>query len=182
MNQDTRAFLAIFSKSKPAYRKKLLQGAPNEIIDLLSICAMNILRGEIILTKNDIQKLRPYKNNLRNLADKKISTKRKRIILQKGGFINVLKIVPTMLKGFTHGLNTGFKLIPGTPKPLTDMEMRDNDAMLDNMIGNSVKFHQIGKERDRKRADGTYEIMDAIRNNPAPLVQAYRDMKKQGKI
>ena len=121
------------------------------------------------------------KNTLRSLADKKVSTKQKKKILQKGGFIDALKIVPTMLKGINYGTKI-YSQVTGKPRLYTDMEMRDNNVIIDNIFGNAGKAHRLFKERDRKSNDGTYEIMDAIRNNPGPLVQVYRDMKKQGKI
>ena len=183
MDQESRGFFKLLAKAKPAYRKKLLAGAPNQIIDILAKCAMNILQGHIILTRAQKEKLRPHKNTLRSLANKKASTRQKRIILQKGGLFGLdpLKLVPTMLKGINHGTML-FSKVRGVPEPYTDMEMADNDVIIDNMFGNAAKAHQLLEERDRKANDGTYAIMDAIRKNPGALVQTYRDLKKQGKI
>ena len=84
---DVNEFLKLLHKSKPSYQKILLEGASPRIVELLTHCALNILRGQILVTADQKNKLRKYKNNLRQLASKKISTKQKKKILQKGGFL-----------------------------------------------------------------------------------------------
>ena len=85
------------------------------------------------------------------------------------------------MKGINHGTNA-FANVAGLKQPILDMEMRDIDTMLDNLVDNPSKAYAAERELDRKRADGTYETMQAIRDNPAPLVKVYREMKKQGKL
>jgi len=48
------------------------------------------LRGNVPLTSKQTTKLRRNKKNLRSLATKKTSLKKKRQILQKGGFLAAL--------------------------------------------------------------------------------------------
>jgi len=88
--EDYRGFLKLLHKSTPAYRKTLLEGAPHKLIVLLANCALNILRGQVLLTKQQKTKLQQHKGNLRNLADKKKSVDSKKKILQKGGFLPLL--------------------------------------------------------------------------------------------
>jgi len=51
-------------------------------------CAINTLNGNHKFTKDEKRKLQKYKNQIRALANHKISFKSKRkILIQKGGFI-----------------------------------------------------------------------------------------------
>ena len=79
-------------KSNPKYRKRLLDGAPPEIITLLSECALNILQGTIPLTQDEQKGLNRHKSSLRQMASKNVSAKARKKVFQKGGFI------PAMMK------------------------------------------------------------------------------------
>ena len=87
---EYRGFLQLLSKAKPGYRKTLLEGAPDKLIILLANCALNILRGQVYITNQQKTRLQQHKSDLRNLANKKVSVKRKKKILQKGGFFPLL--------------------------------------------------------------------------------------------
>ena len=80
-------YLKLLHAAKPAYRKTLLQKATPEMIKLLSDCALNILKGKILLTQHEKKRLQPHKKKLRTLANKKSPMKTKRKILQQGGFL-----------------------------------------------------------------------------------------------
>ena len=91
-------FLKLLHESKPAYRKQLLEKAPNDVVYLLSQCALNMLQGEMILTKQQKAKLKPHKEKIRRLASKRVSMKNKKNILQSGGLAPLLiPIVASML-------------------------------------------------------------------------------------
>lgn len=57
---------------------------------MLSECAHNILKGTVNLTPAQYKKLKKYKLQLRVLANKKASAKKKKSTIQKGGFIGAL--------------------------------------------------------------------------------------------
>ena len=80
-------YLKLLHKAKPAYRKVLLEKASSEVIKLLSNCALNMIKGEMILTQQQKSALRPHKNKIRQLANKRVSLKKKKKILQSGGFL-----------------------------------------------------------------------------------------------
>ena len=82
--------LCTLAREKPKSRKLLLKKAKRPIIDALSECALNLLRGSIKLTEKQRKKLKRFKNYLRELADKRISLKKKKLITQRGGFISAL--------------------------------------------------------------------------------------------
>ncbi len=81
------AYLKLLHGAKPAYRKVLLQQAKPEAIKLLSECALNILKGKILLTQEEKRRLQPHKKKLRTLANKRGSIKTKKKVLQQGGFL-----------------------------------------------------------------------------------------------
>ena len=60
-------------------------------------CGKNILKGNVPLTPRQLRALRPYKNHLRDLVCKKVSIKKKKIILQKVGFVGALLRLLTKL-------------------------------------------------------------------------------------
>ena len=61
-----------------------------EFVDCVSECAKNVLRGNVPLTTNQKAKLRRNQKNLRSLAIKRTSLKKRRQILQKGDFLAAL--------------------------------------------------------------------------------------------
>ena len=80
----------MLSKSNPKYRKSLINGAPPEIMKVLSECALNILKGTITLTNDEKTKLRKHKNQLRQMATTRVSNRQKKKIVQKGGMLKAL--------------------------------------------------------------------------------------------
>ena len=52
---------------------------------------MNILNGKVKISKADYDKLKPYKKTFRKLLEKKIKlTQKKKLIIQKGGFLQII--------------------------------------------------------------------------------------------
>ncbi len=80
-------YLKLLHGAKPAYQKVLLQKATPEVIKLLSDCALNILKGSILLTQQEKAKLQPHTKKIKTLANKRTSIKTKKKILQQGGFL-----------------------------------------------------------------------------------------------
>ena len=77
-------------KTKPCIRKHIITKADGSLIDCLCECADNILRGNVPLTKLQKEKLKRNKAGLRALTKKSVSLKKKKAILQKGGFLGSL--------------------------------------------------------------------------------------------
>ena len=83
-------------KTKRQYVKK----CNKEFIDCISECAKNVLRGNVPLKSSQIGRLRRHKQDLRALSIKKTSLRKKRRILQKGGFLGaILTPVLSLLGG-----------------------------------------------------------------------------------
>ena len=92
--------LQLLCGAKPALIKAVLKGASPDLIKALSECSLNILKGHVHLTPAQKKQLSRYKQSLRALAKKGTSVKRRKQILQKGGFIGaILKPVLGVLGG-----------------------------------------------------------------------------------
>ena len=66
-----------------------------EFLDCVSECAKNVIKGNVQLKPAQLRRLRRERSNVRALALKKTSLKKKRRILQKGGFLGAL--IPPVL-------------------------------------------------------------------------------------
>jgi len=87
-------------KAKRDYVKK----CDTELVHCLSECAKNLLFGTVPLTEHQFKRLRSQKKNLRALSLKKTSLKKKRKLLQRGGFIGLLiRPILSLLGGLLSG-------------------------------------------------------------------------------
>ena len=90
--------LRILAKAKPSVVRAIIKDADTDLIYLLSECAVNILKGNVKLTKINKAKLRKHSGKLRKLASKKINLNKRREIIQKGsGFISSM-VLPNLHK------------------------------------------------------------------------------------
>ena len=86
--QQHGATLLALSKAPEKFRKVMIKHAPNEVINCVAECCHNVLKGNVPLSSVQKQQLHPKRQHLRNLANKKVSIKKKKKILnQKGGFL-----------------------------------------------------------------------------------------------
>jgi len=98
MSDRTRKYLPILMRINrlgEKAKKQFIKKCDKEFIDCVSECANNILRGHVPLTSRQLRRLRRNKNNVRALALKKTPVKKKKKILQKGGFLGA--ILPPVL-------------------------------------------------------------------------------------
>ena len=94
-------FLHVLSECKSMkQRKGLIEHCPSGLINTISECCANSLRGNIPHTVNDKQKLKRHKRSIYALIDKKNSIPFKRArIIQSGGFLGLL--LKPLLAGLT---------------------------------------------------------------------------------
>ena len=90
--------LKFLQKGKPKIRKAIIEESGPDIIKVLCECAQNTINGNVKLSQAHFKKLKRYKQQLRLLADKKASVKRKKKALQTGGFLGSLltAVLPTL--------------------------------------------------------------------------------------
>ena len=67
-------------------RKTIIANA--DFLCCLAECAYNIFKGKVHLTKVHKKKLKKYKHYMRTLSKKKTSAKKKKEILENGGFLS----------------------------------------------------------------------------------------------
>ena len=93
--RKTLPVLKIVSKLNNKNKRSVLNqlGGEKKIFNALHEIAHNTLNGNLKLKKNQINKLRPHRKVLENLcvpSSRKCSKKRKKLIVQSGGFLPIL--------------------------------------------------------------------------------------------
>jgi len=76
-------------------RKDYLRKCDDDLIRCFSECAQNLLKARVKLTSTQLKRLTPHKHHLRSLADRRTPLKKKRRIVQRGGFVQAL-LVPAI--------------------------------------------------------------------------------------
>ena len=80
------SFLEGLTHLPPRYRQKMINDSPKEVIDSVGECCLNIIKGNVRLTKAQKQKLQARQRHIRLLSSKEVSVPdKKKIINQKGG-------------------------------------------------------------------------------------------------
>jgi len=76
-------------------RRDYVRKCDREFIDCVSECAKNVIKGNVSLSDRQKARLRRNRNDLRAVSLKKTSLRKKRRIVQKGGFLTAL--IPPVL-------------------------------------------------------------------------------------
>ena len=84
--------------SKPSIRKLIVSKGDKNFYRAICVIILNILQGKIKLTEKETLLLQKYKNYLRKIIEPS-TVKRKRILIQKGGFLSTL--LPILLNGIS---------------------------------------------------------------------------------
>ena len=92
-------------QATPQTRKKLVKDSPSEVINCVSECCQNVLKGNVHLSSAQKKKLYPNRQHLRRLASKSIS------LNQKGGFLSLLApaLLPLLGKAVIGGIGGALK-------------------------------------------------------------------------
>lgn len=90
MRENGRMISAL-ARYPPRRRKDILRHAPRELVHALSEGCLNILRGNVPLSRQRYTKLRQHRRLVHELANPSTGLRRKqRIIQQRGGFVGAL--------------------------------------------------------------------------------------------
>lgn len=103
--QENQSILYLLQTADPKLFKAIIKNSNPELIKVICEIIFNILRGNVQLNANIVEKLRNYKKSLRCIACRKhsLSTKR-RILIQKGGGAFLPIIIGSVLSGLTTSL------------------------------------------------------------------------------
>jgi hypothetical protein len=84
--------LLVYLAKKPALTKTLLESPRHsrQLVQSISECAANVLKGNVGLTANQKRKLNRHKEGVRSVAKKSTPLTKKRRIIQRGGFLGAL--------------------------------------------------------------------------------------------
>lgn len=99
--------LKLLSKTKN--KSAFLRKCPNSVIKGVCECALNLLKGNVPVTKRQKNRLTPHKRTLRRLGDKKVPLfKKRRLLVQKGnGFLSILiPAAVSVLSSLVHGIRS----------------------------------------------------------------------------
>ena len=115
--------LQTLAKAHPHVCQSILRGADKDLLQCLTECALNVLKGNVNLTPSEKTKLTKYKQKLRKVADKKVPLKQKQKIVQTGGFLPALlapvvkAVVAPLIGKAIGGVVTGLvKKVKRTPR------------------------------------------------------------------
>ena len=85
---DQVPFLRLLARSSRIRRKRLLQFATKEELTALFEICLNIIKGNIPVNKRHLQKLKRYRDIIRELESKNVSLqKKKKLVHQQGGAV-----------------------------------------------------------------------------------------------
>jgi len=79
-----------FGRLRHRDQRKYIKTCSNEFVKCICDCANNIVKRIVPLKANQIDKLRRHRKSIRQLAVKRTPLKKKRQILQRGGFLHLL--------------------------------------------------------------------------------------------
>ena len=97
--QEKLPDINFLSKCNPKLRKYVLEHADKKLIFVLNECMVNFLKGNIKLDEKKFQKLKKHKNSIRLLVNSNCLKKKKKLFVQKGGFLPF--VLPFVSKAFS---------------------------------------------------------------------------------
>ena len=98
MSERTRRYLPLLKRINrlgDRAKRQLIKKCDREFLDCVSECAKNVIKGNVPLKPAQLRRLRRERSNVRALALKKTSLKKKGRILQKRRFLGAL--IPPIL-------------------------------------------------------------------------------------
>ena len=75
------SFLEGLTHLPPKYRQKMINNSPKEVIDSVGECCLNIIKGNVRLTKAQKQNLQARQRHIRHRVQSKFLCQRKRKLL-----------------------------------------------------------------------------------------------------
>ena len=93
-----------FLAKRPRLAKGIIAHADDDLLDCLRVCCKNTLDGNVPLSPSQRCKLKRHRATLRALTKPHLSKGKKKVLLQKGGFLPallgpILGLVGPLLKG-----------------------------------------------------------------------------------
>ena len=71
-------------------RNHIIDVAGKELVHCICDCVLNVLNGNITVSEEETQRLKRHRHCLRELVKKKTSDKKRKHLIQEGGFLGAL--------------------------------------------------------------------------------------------
>ena len=99
--------LNLLANCSKKIKDSLIKKGEKDLILALNECVINTLNGNITLSPKDKLKLKKFKYSLRKLLKNKSIQKKKKILIQEGGFLQILlpsaiSLISTLLETFVQ--------------------------------------------------------------------------------
>ena len=80
-------------------QKQLIKGANREMLEAFSEICLNLMKKKVKLSPGQVKQLRPFEEEIYQLALKKHSVTKKKEIIQTGGFLGALlgTVLPALI-------------------------------------------------------------------------------------
>ena len=96
--------LELLACSKSKLRNSIINGGSKELIYSVCDCILNVMNKNIKLKSKTFKELKPYKNTFKKLLKKSKLKDKKKLIIQKGGFLQYL--IPAVISGISSIIST----------------------------------------------------------------------------
>jgi hypothetical protein len=92
IKEEEEIFNFLISKyCTKANQKDIIKRAKSPVINKFCECVLNILNGKVKISQEDLKKLEPFKKTFRKLLEKNTKLdQKKKLIIQKGGFLQII--------------------------------------------------------------------------------------------
>ena len=108
--------LNLLANSKRNYKKGIIDNADSKLIEAICESCDNLLIGNLPITVNDKEKLKKHRRSLVKLAENTTIEAKKKVLNQKGGFLNIL--IPAIISGIAS-IIAGYVSKPADPLTVT---------------------------------------------------------------
>lgn len=92
--------LKLLSSCPKKLRNSIIKSGSKDLIDTICECVFNLLNGNIDLPPIEIQKFEKQKSSLRKLLKNTSLKEKKKVLVQKGGFLQIL--LPAIITGLAN--------------------------------------------------------------------------------
>ena len=96
--------LKLLCGAKKPFQKVVLEKSKDDLIKCICDISFNVLKGSATISKQNKKRLSCHKSSLSKLIDRKLSLKKKRKVIQSGGFLLALSATAIPILGSLFGL------------------------------------------------------------------------------
>jgi hypothetical protein len=97
--KKNKQLLELTAISKKKLRDSIIKGGDREFIYSICECVLNVMNGNVKINNHTFNKLKVYKNTFKKLLKKSKLKDKKKILIQKGGFLQYL--IPAVITGIS---------------------------------------------------------------------------------